>query len=47
MPLLVPPTVPEELPLLQVQVHVQRFELFELLVPPTEPEFRQQGLLKE
>ena len=43
----VPPTEPEELPLLQVQVHVQRFELFELLVPPTEPEFRQQGLQQE
>ena len=47
LPLLVPPTEPEELPLLQVQVHVQRFELFELLVPPTEPEFRQQGLQQE
>ena len=35
----------ELLPLLQV--HVQRFELFELLVPPTEPEFRQQGLQQE
>ena len=43
----VPPTEPDELPLLQVQVHVQRFELFELLVPPTEPEFRQQGLQQE
>ena len=49
LPLLVPPTELEELPLLQVQVqvHVQRFELFELLVPPTEPEFRQQGLQQE
>ena len=47
LPLLVPPTEPVELPLLQVQVHVQRFELFELLVPPTEPEFRQQGLQQE
>ena len=47
LPLLVPPTEPEELPLLQVQVHVQRFELLELLVPPTEPEFRQQGLQQE
>ena len=62
LPLLVPPTEPVE-PLLQVQVHVQRFEhlhlqqrqqvhvqrfeLFELLVPPTEPEFRQQGLQQE
>lgn len=44
---LLPPTEPEKLPLLQVQVHVQRFELFELLVPPTEPEFRQQGLQQE
>lgn len=44
---LVPPTEPEELPLLQVQVHVQRFEVLELLVPPTEPEFRQQGLQQE
>ena len=47
LPLLVPPTEPEELPLLQVQVHVQRFEVLELLVPPTEPEFRQQGLQQE
>ena len=47
LPVDVPPTEPEELPLLQVQVHVQRFELFELLVPPTEPEFRQQGLQQE
>ena len=45
-PLLVPPTEPVE-PLLQVQVHVQRFEVLELLVPPTEPEFRQQGLQQE
>ena len=47
----VPPTLPqpqdEPLPCVQVQVHVQRFELFELLVPPTEPEFRQQGLQQE
>ena len=40
------PTEPVE-PLLQVQVHVQRFEVLELLVPPTEPEFRQQGLQQE
>ena len=33
--------------LLPLQVDVQRFELFELLVPPTEPEFRQQGLQQE
>lgn len=46
LPLLVPPTEPVE-PLLQVQVHVQRFEVLELLVPPTEPEFRQQGLQQE
>ena len=46
LPLLVPPTEPVE-PLLQVQVHVQRFEGLELLVPPTEPEFRQQGLQQE
>lgn len=26
---------------------VQRFEVLELLVPPTEPEFRQQGLQQE
>lgn len=47
LPLLVPPTEPEELLLPQVQVHVQRFEVLELLVPPTEPEFRQQGLQQE
>lgn len=46
LPLLVPPTEPEELLLPQVQVHVQRFEVLEL-VPPTEPEFRQQGLQQE
>ena len=50
----VPPTLPqppqpqdEPLPCVQVQVHVQRFEVLELLVPPTEPEFRQQGLQQE
>ena len=41
-----PHMVFEEL-LPQVQVHVQRFEVLELLVPPTEPEFRQQGLQQE
>ena len=48
LPVFVPPTEPV-LPLLQVQVHVQRFEVLESLVPPTEPEleFRQQGLQQE
>ena len=51
LPVDVPPTEPDGQELhphrRQVQVHVQRFELFELLVPPTEPEFRQQGLQQE
>ena len=49
LPVFVPPTEPEELPLLQVQVHVQRFEVLESLVPPTEPELElwQQGLQQE
>ena len=48
-PVDVPPTEPEELPLLQVHEHVQRFEELESLLPPTEPEleFRQQGLQQE
>ena len=47
LPLLLPPTEPEEL--LQVQVQVQRLEGLESLVPATEPEdwFRQQGLQQE
>ena len=36
LPLLLPPTEPEEL--LQVQLQVQRLEVLESLVPATEPE---------
>lgn len=49
----VPPTEPDEQELhphrRQPQLHVeQEFEeLLPLLVPPTEPEFRQQGLQQE
>ncbi len=46
LPLLVPPTSGRICRYYRCRC-VQQFKLFELLVPPTEPEFRQQGLRQE